>query len=133
MSSQPTSIVNAEYFAALTRRVEGMKSCEELNAFTAELSTSLTATIDAITAQMAFLQPVLALLTAPGANPDQIVTWITDFITAFLTPYVRPYTVYAQQLVEMTAEIANLSDAIQTAAAAIPNCSVSIPLPLASE
>lgn len=127
MLAQGASIVNADYFAALQRQAAAISSCADLQVFADTALPSLDASIAAITQQLAALQPMLALLTAPGADPSAIVTWITDFITAFVTPYVKPVAVYTAQLVALTAAIADLQATIQSRAAAMPSCSITLP------
>lgn len=82
--------INLEYFQGLEKSIQGCASCEQLQELTAETFSSLTATITTMQAQLAALQPLLALLSAPGANPAALATWITDFISGVLTPQLKP-------------------------------------------
>lgn len=127
MLPQGTLPVNLDYFTSLQKRIDGIGSCEQLKELTEEAYATITASMDGINAQIALLEPILALLTAPAADPDKIVTWITTFITSFLTPYVRPYTIYASQLTELTTKMAEIEAAISSAALKFPSCDVPIP------
>lgn len=127
MIPQGSQIVNLQYFESLTKRAQNIGSCDELQAFSSEAMASLQAHLAAINAQLAELQPILALLSPPSASPTAIVTWLTSFITSFLTPYVKPTITYASQLTEISAQIALVVAAINGKAASFPSCSISLP------
>lgn len=127
MIPQGTLPVNLDYFTGLHSRIEGCTSCAELNGVTAEAYASISGTVAAINAQIAALQPILALLTAPGANLTQIVTWIQNYITAVLTPLYKPYLVYPTQLAQISTQMAALPALISAKMAQFPSCSVPIP------
>jgi hypothetical protein len=120
--------VNIEYFDGLKRSIEGCASCEQLQEVTAETFATVTATMESMTAQLAALQPLLALLEPPSANPAQIVTWLTDFINLYLTPQVRPVLTIPVQLAAITAQMAELPALIEAKMAQFPSCSVPIPV-----
>lgn len=119
--------VNVEYFNGLTRSIEGCASCEQLQEVTAEAFGSISATMESMTAQLAQLQPLLALLQPPSANPAQIVTWLTDFISLYLTPQVRPVFTIPIQLAAITAQMAAVTAAVNAKMAQFESCSVPIP------
>jgi len=127
MNPQGSLPFNAETFDRLAEQINAVQSCAELQALTDEAMQSANALLSGIGAQMAALQPMMALLTAPGANPAQIVTWITDFISAVLQPYVKPMVVLPVQIAQVTAAIAKLQAAIGTASARIGSCSIEMP------
>jgi len=119
--------VNLDYFEGLKRSIEGCSSCEQLQEVTAETFASVSELMTSMTAQLAALQPLLALLEPPTANPAQIVTWITDFISLYLTPQVRPVLTIPVQLAAITAQMAELPALIEAKMAQFPSCSVPIP------
>lgn len=121
---------NPEIFAQLRAQIEAVDTCSGLQELAAQGIGSAQAQLGAVTQQLEAVAPILALLSAPGANPAQIVTWITDFITAFLDPYVKPYTTLPIQIAALTAEIAQLTTAVQDASSRIGNCTVPIPPPI---
>jgi len=122
-----SSIVNPAYFEALTAKIGRTQTCEELQALTAEAFASITAMMDGAGSQMAIIKPILALLTAPEANPTAILTWLTSFITLVLTPYVKPFATYAATLAEVVVLVAVVEEAIATKGASFLECAVSIP------
>lgn len=124
---QGSEIFNTQYFASLIGRVNAAYSCAELQAIVTECMGSIQGVESAIGAQLAAINPILSLLTPPGANPTAIVTWLTTFITAYLTPYVKPTVTLAAQLVQLTAQIAALTAAITSAQSRFANCTISIP------
>lgn len=118
---------NPEPFERLADQINAVRTCEELQALADQALQSANTLLAGIGAQLAALKPIMALLTAPGANPAQIVTWITDFISAFLQPYVQPMMVLPAQIAGVSAAIANLQSAITAAASRIGSCSIELP------
>lgn len=127
MNSQGSLPFNAQTFERLVDQINAVQSCDELQALTTEAMQSANALLAGIGAQMAALQPIMALLTPPSANPAQIVTWITDFVSAFLQPYVKPMLVLPVQIAQITDAIAKLQSAIDAASARIGSCSIELP------
>lgn len=126
MVPQGSSIMNTQQLTNLTTSINGAGSCEELQSLVSEAFDSINAVKDAIAMELAMVQPLLALLSAPGANLGQIVNWITGLITNVLTPMYKPAITYAAQLAALTAQISALQSAIASAQAKFPSCSISI-------
>lgn len=120
-------LLNTEYFSNLTDSIGSCSSCEQLQDLTDEAFQSIGDLKNSIADEMEKLAPIFALLTAPGANLGQIVTWITGFITNVLTPMYKPYLTYTAQLVELTTAVAELAAAIQSASHRFPSCDITIP------
>lgn len=129
MTPQGSSIINTEYFDNLIQSVENVQTCEELQKIASDAMATIGAVNGAITEEMAKLAPILALLTAPGANLTQIVTWITSLINGVLRPMYEPYITYQAQIVALTAKVAQLTSAINDAKSRIPHCSFTTPTP----
>jgi len=127
MNPQGSLPFNAETFERLADQISAVQSCAELQALTDEAMQSANALLAGIGAQMAALQPMMALLSPPSVNPAQIVTWITSFISTFLQPYVKPMLVLPLQIAQITAAIAKLQNAIDSAASRIGSCSIEMP------
>jgi hypothetical protein len=126
MDPQGSSPINDAYFAAQEAQIAEIKVCSELQTQVNMIFASLQANLTAINAQLALLQPILALLEAPE-NPGAVITWISNFITNFLTPYVVPYTTLTTQLTELSTKIEELITSIENAAAEIEGCTITIP------
>lgn len=124
---QGSTVFNTTYFTSLTNRINSASSCSELQAIVTNEFASIQGVKTAINLQVAALQPILALLSPPGANLSALATWIQNFITGFLTPYVKPYTDMATQLTQLATQITALTTAIQSAQARFTGCSVTIP------
>nr|GAT43694.1 predicted protein [Mycena chlorophos] len=122
-----SALLDLQYFSSLKARIQASSGCAELQALADEAVASVNANIAAIESQLAFLEPILALLAAPGADLSKLATWIESFITAFLTPYIVPYTTYATQLTEQAAQMALIAAAIAEMAASFEHCTVTIP------
>jgi len=136
------SLLNLDYFNNILAQINALSASIPPNATLAELTAiaaELQSTIDSIysdisllestiTSQIALLGPIVALLTAPAANPAAIVTWLTSFITDFLTPYVKPYVTYAAQLTALNAQVAILTAAFEELASTkLPGFTITIP------
>ncbi len=126
MQPQGSTPVNLAVFEGFQKRIEGCASCEQLQEVTAELFASVTATMDGMLAQLEALQP-LANLTIPGANPAQIVTWITDFTNALIKPMIAPTLVIPIQIATITAQMAQVTAAVQEKMAQFESCTVPVP------
>lgn len=118
---------NPEPFERLVAQLNAVTTCDELQALADQALQSANTLLAGVGAQLAALKPLMALLSAPGANPAQIVTWITDFISAFLQPYLQPMLVLPAQIAGITSAIANLQSAITAAADRIGSCSIELP------
>lgn len=126
MAAQGSQIIDLDYFLNLRKSVEGVNTCAELQDIVGEVQQTILDTQSAIALELAKVQPLLALLTAPGANLGQIVGYIQNLITSLITPMAKPAITYAAQLAAIAAEIGQLSSAIQEAADRIGSCSVSL-------
>ncbi len=126
MIGQGSAQLDAAWFANLSARISGIQSCPELQDLVADAIADINAVKSAIGAELALLQPVLALIEAPGADLGKIATWISSFIGSFLTPYTRPVAIYASQLSAMEAQIASLLAAISAKAAEFTGCVVAV-------
>lgn len=122
------AILNTQYYTNLVDRINGVNSCQALQDVTTEALQALSEQQAAITEQMAAIQPMLALLNPP-TSLNAIISWIGNFITSFITPAVKPYVTYQAQLVALTAQIAQVVDAIQNAKLKFPNCTITPPGP----
>lgn len=121
--------INTEYYQNLTARINGVNSCAALQDVASEALTALAQQQQVITEQIAAIQPILSLLSPPSANLGNIVTWITNFISKFLTPQIQPYYTYQAQLVALSAQLAQVTDAINSAKLKFPNCTITTPGP----
>jgi hypothetical protein len=116
--------LNLEYYQNLTKQVNNVGSCARLQELSTEAMGSLNAQIAGLNEQIAALQPLLALLQPPSANLGQVISWITNFINTYLAPTIKPYTVELTQLTLITAQIAELQQAISSASVKFPNCHI---------
>ena len=129
MVPQGSTLLNTEYFDNLIETANNIQTCAELQLVANEAMASLGAVKEALNDEIAKLAPILALLTAPGVNLGQVVTWITNFIDGVLRPMYEPYITYEAQLILLTAKIAELTAALNDAAARIPHCTIHITPP----
>lgn len=119
--------INTEYFSSLVAQINLCTSCAELQAVATEAMGALNDQLTAITSANAEFAALQVLLTGPAANPDAIVTWITDLITLYLGPQLAAYAKLTAQVAALTAEVATVTAAISSAASNFDNCSISIP------
>lgn len=122
-------LLNSQYFDNLVLSVNAAQTEAELQALVNTVYADLSLIESTITSQLAFLAPINALLTVPGANFGDIITWITGVI-GVLTQMYAPFITMTAQLAALPADIASLSAAIASAAASkgftitIPSVSV---------
>ena len=124
------NILNLAYFENVIAQVNALKAqilalpAAERAALTLQLQTfidQIFADISMLEAniesQIAYLLPIQALLTAPGENLAEIVTWITNTIT-YLTQLFAPYATYAAQLIALGTEVASITTTLEEIVAA---------------
>lgn len=121
------AVINADYFAALTAQVNAVNSCAELQAVTDSALEAILAAQASATAQLATITPMLALLSAPGANLTALANYIQTLITAYLTPQLAPSVTLAAQLAATVTAIAALTAAINSKSAQFQSCTIVIP------
>jgi len=123
MQLQGQSIINTDQFDSTIKQIENAANCEELRELAANALEQLSAQQQAITDQLAKVQPLLALLSVPS-SPDAVVTWVKDFIEDYLTPQFKPAISYPTQLAQIAQQISNLQSAISSVSGRFPNCSL---------
>jgi hypothetical protein len=117
---------NSTVITSLTAQIQGCENCAQLQTLVNDVIANLNGLIGGLVIQNNLLGPMQALLTAP-ANPTAAVTWIQNFITDYLTPTLACYASYAAKVAALATQITALVNAINTAAAAIDGCSITIP------
>lgn len=120
------SVVNADYYAELVKQIDSATSCAALQAQTNTIVASLKEQLAQAEAQLAKVQPVLALLTPP-TSPDDVIGWIQVLIDSVITPLAAPATTYTAQIAAMTVGIADVINAINAKAADFQNCEITPP------
>jgi hypothetical protein len=121
--------LNTEYFTSLIAQINLCSSCAELQAVVTQAMDSINEQLAGITTAVGEFEALQVLLEGPAANPDAIVTWITNLITLYLGPQLAAYAKYVAQLAALTAEVAVLTAAITAAASNFESCTVEIPAP----
>jgi hypothetical protein len=124
---QGSTTLNTAWIDSVIAQVNAIQSCGGLQGVVDDAMGSLSAVKAAIEAEMAAIAPILALLTAPGANLSALATWIGNYISHVLAPQYAPYTTYVTQLTLLITKVGQLTAAIAAAEARILNCSITIP------
>lgn len=126
MNPQGSQIVNTEVFDRLIASIDAVDSPVELQSLVDDAAGAITPVQAAITAQLAKVAPLAALLSPP-ASPDAVVTWVGNFITDFLTPLAAPAVTLPAQAALLTSKSAEVAAAVDRARARIPGCTVTAP------
>lgn len=129
MNPQGSSIINTSQYDSMTKRVESVTSCEQLNSVGTEILDSLKAETDAITDQLDKVAPLIALLTAP-TDPAEVIEWIKGLIDNLITPLAKPAITLPLQITARTAAITELVNAINKKASEFQECTLTLPSPL---
>ncbi len=114
------------YFQNLEKQLPLCQTCAELQAVVSSTMASVLALSASLNAQIAALAPFAALLTAP-TDLNSLIQWVENFITASIAPQAAAYTTLVAQAAELTSAVADLTTAINNAAAQIEGCVVTVP------
>ena len=120
--------VNMAYFDSVIARIESCGTCADIQAALDDSSGIVQAQLDSLAERMQMLQPYLALLTPPSANPAQIVTFLTDLIEAQIKPMVAPLTIIPLQIAAYVQLPAKFIAAADAAKARLPSCDITPPV-----
>ena len=126
MVPQGSTLVDTQYFANLTARINGINVCSELQTVVDEAYASIQAQISAIENQVALLLPIAALLEIP-TDLASALSWIEKMVNGLIKPLYVPYATYVAQLAQLIEVTAALAVAIENAAARLKNCSITVP------
>lgn len=127
MSIPTGGIINTAYYDSVVQRIESCGTCDDIQKALNDATAGVTDQLANITARLAVLQPYIALATAPGANPAQIVTWITDFIAAQITPMVNASITLPLQMAQLATLPPRFIAAADAAKDRIGSCSITAP------
>lgn len=119
MQPQGTALVNTAYFDSLIAEINSINLCADLQAVVNQVMASLQAEISGIEAQIAALAPIITLPT----DLPSVITWITHFVD----PQITAAANYAIQVEQMVAKISALASAIESAAARLESCTITVP------
>ena len=128
MNPQGSGIINTSQYESMTKRIESVNSCEQLQQVGADIMASLNAETAAITAQYTKALALAGLLTAP-TTPSEVIEWIQGLITNLITPLAKPAITYPTQIAARTVAITDLVDAINKKASEFQECSITLPTP----
>ena len=128
MNPQGSGIINTSQYESMTKRIESVNSCEQLQQVGADIMASLNAETAAITAQYTKALALAGLLTAP-TTPNAVIDWIKSLIDNLITPLAKPAITYPTQIAARTVAITDLVDAINKKASEFQECSITLPTP----
>ena len=114
---------SAQYFENLATQISDCQSCAQLQALAASSVESIGAMISGLTAQLAPLEALQALLEIP-TGPDDVVTWVAGFITDYLTPQFSVLIKLQAQLIELNLGLTATVAAIAEKASEFTDCSI---------
>lgn len=111
------NILNLDYFINVKAQVSKSATLQELQDIVNKVFADISLLESTIQSQIDKLTKLNVLLTIPGIDPTQIVTWITNFVNDFLTPIIQPLVNFEAQLAALAAQVAELISSIEAAAA----------------
>lgn len=116
--------VNMAYFDSVIARIESCGTCADIQAALDDATGSVQTQLMSLTEKLAVLQPYIALMTMPGANPAAIVTYLQDLATATIEPMLKPIVTIPLQLAAYATLPAKFMAAAEAAKDRIPSCSI---------
>lgn len=117
---------NPEYLSNLKDQIDGVQGCQELQRIADDVLAMYQAEKAAIEAQIAALQPLLALLTLNLIDLPSVIKFLKDFVDNFLTPYLTPHVTLLRQLAEQIIQVQEVIAALQAASERITDCSIEL-------
>lgn len=119
--------VNMAYFDSVIARIESCGTCADIQAALDDATGSVQIQLNSLTEKLAVLQPYIALMTMPGANPGAIVTYLQDLATATIEPMLKPIITIPLQLAAYATLPAKFIAAAEAAKDRLPSCSITPP------
>jgi hypothetical protein len=108
-------ILNTNFFGNLVNEINGATSEAQLQALVTRAFAEISMMESTLTSQLAFLEPIEALLTPP-TNLAQLVTFAQSVITNVIEPLLKPVLNVPLQLAAIATEVATVTAAIEAIA-----------------
>ena len=126
MTPQGTALVDTTYIDNIITQLNHISVCADLQALITRAMASIQAHISAVEMQIEALVPLKVLLDIP-TDLESALTWIGNLITAQIQPGYNAYLNYVEQLAQLVAKIAQLTEAATAAAGRIAGCAIAVP------
>ena len=127
MGQSQGGIFDTAYIDSLTKQVEGISVCSELQDFIDDAIGDLKKQLSAVEDQIKALEPIAELLENPAAELPKIVSWIGNLIEGVLKPMYQPVITMATQIEQTAEAITKLEAAVATKAEEIGSCIIDLP------
>ena len=127
MGQSQGSAFDTSYIDSLTKQVEGISVCSELQDFINDAMSDLKKQLSAVEDQIKALEPIAELLENPAAELPKIVAWIGNFIEGVLKPMYQPVVTMAEQIEQTAEAITKLEAAVVSKASEIGSCVINLP------
>lgn len=124
--------MDTAFIQKLTDKVEAInvnsvRAPEQLAEVVSQLNDEISPISAAITAEIAKLNPYLALLSLPSPDPASIVSWLGNLLTATVAPQIAAATRLAVDAAALTVAVGSLTAAISAKASEIGSVTVELP------
>ena len=119
MQPAGTALVNSDYEANIIAKINAINVCADLQSYASEAMAEIQSELTSVRRQIAKLLP---LTTIPTDLPS-VISWITSQAT----PYIAAYENCLAQVTAIEARVAAVTSALESAAARIASCTVSVP------
>lgn len=122
-------VLNLDTFTNIKAQIEAAGKSEsqaDIQAAIDDAFAQINGVQAAVTSQLAALNPILGLLSAP-VDPTAAVTWIATFINDFLGPYILPIAKYEAQAAALAVEVAAVVETINAVQALRPEIVITVP------
>ena len=115
--------INTEYYANVLKQIDEVTSCAHLQATADIVINDIKKQIDVITAQIAQIAPIAALLEAP-TSPDDVVEWIKGLVDSVIKPLVAPIVTYQSQSAALVLTLGQIISKIAEKKNDFDNCEI---------
>lgn len=121
-------LVNPAYFDAIKEQIDTVFDCADLQELTNEVMQAIADQLNGIAAQMGLLLPLQALLQLP-TNPNEIIDYLDTLVNALVGPLIEPFFVYQQQVIEIMAQVQEITDLLQYKSSILGGCGGGVLIP----
>lgn len=110
----------------IKKDIDSSVTCQDIKNIEQEVQKVLQAQEKALEKMLEGLASYLPLLTMPGANPAEIVSFLGKLVTGTVQPFVTAYEQVMSEITEVTSDITEIASAMENKISEMESCVASI-------